>query len=118
GDLEGGGRRHARAAVAYFEQDFSGGSVRDHGAEGSGAGCCGNEETQNGNDNPADQLHVPVFPSTSRDNATNSSTLRVSARRVGSISACCSSASPPSDFRLCRSIFRRWPKAASVTFAR
>ena len=49
--------------------------------------------------------------------ATKPLTGMVSARRVGSTSAAAASraGSTASDFRLCRSIFRRWPKAAAAT---
>ena len=49
----------------------------------------------------------------------NSSIVKVSARRVGSILQAISmvSASFVICFRLERSIFRRWPKAAAVTFS-
>ena len=52
-----------------------------------------------------------------RASATKPSTGISSARAVGSIAAASSSAdvSAPSDFRLWRSILRRWPNAASVT---
>src|SRR4029079_6170788 len=52
--------------------------------------------------------------------ATKPSTGISSARAVGSMSAAASNASGsgPSDFRLCRNIFRRCPNAASVTRSR
>ena len=52
-----------------------------------------------------------------RASATKPSTGISSARAVGAMPAAASSASgsTPSDFRLWRSILRRWPKAASVT---
>src|SRR5690606_23756772 len=52
----------------------------------------------------------------SRASDTNSATLSVSARRCGSMPRRSSaSTAPGSAFRLCRSILRRWPNAASVT---
>ena len=55
--------------------------------------------------------------STAFANPQNCCTVSVSARAVGSTPAASQSAiaSPPRDFRLCRSILRRWPKAAAVT---
>ena len=52
-----------------------------------------------------------------RERAEPRSTGSSSARTVGAMPAAASSASvsPPSDFRLARSILRRWPKAAAVT---
>src|SRR5690606_4035953 len=78
----------------------------------------------------ADALHL-VAPGTgigddlddgahdsSRATATNSATLRVSARRCGSMpSRSRASTAPDKPLRLWRSISRRWPNAASVTFS-
>src|SRR5690606_12753201 len=53
----------------------------------------------------------------SRASATNSATSRVSARRCGSMpSRSSASTAPGRALRLCRSILRRWPNAASATF--
>ena len=53
-----------------------------------------------------------------RASAANASIVRSSGRAVGSMPAFSSSASPPSVFKLWRSILRRWPKAAAVTVSR
>src|SRR5262245_37914285 len=67
------------------------------------------------------QLRLYTWAFTCREkifaNATKPSTGISSARDVGSIAASARivAGSKPKVFRLCRSIFRRWPKAASVT---
>ncbi len=66
----------------------------------------------------AEVCHLDILAaSNARARATKPSTGISSARAVGSMPAAASSGSGsgPSDFRLCRSILRRWPNAASVT---